>query len=86
MSARRLGRARVYLEHGQPVEALTWWAGRCPRNVLIRRGGGELVVRPFRGLRHVDTAPIGARLRCFRRNNVAAVVQARSRRGPSTGG
>ena len=25
MSGRRRGRARVYLEHGQPVEVLTWW-------------------------------------------------------------
>jgi hypothetical protein len=44
-------RQRVYYEHGQPVEVLIWWAGRGPRNVLIRRAGGELAVRPFRGLR-----------------------------------
>jgi acetyl esterase len=44
-------RQRVYYEHGQPVEVLTWWAGRGPRNVLIRRAGGDLAVRPFRGLR-----------------------------------
>ncbi|MER6830814.1 hypothetical protein ABT352_32810 [Streptosporangium sp. NPDC000563] len=25
----------------------------APRNVLIRRAGGELVVRPFRGLRRL---------------------------------
>lgn len=29
-----------------------------PRNVLIRRANGELVVRPFRGLRRAD-APQG---------------------------
>jgi hypothetical protein len=27
------------------------WAGAGPRNVLIENGEGELVVRPFRGLR-----------------------------------
>ncbi|MEV5408584.1 hypothetical protein AB0K60_07075 [Thermopolyspora sp. NPDC052614] len=27
--------------------------GTGPRNVLIRRAGGELVVRPFRGLRRL---------------------------------
>ena len=53
----RRSRARVYLKRGQPVEVLTWWAGRGPRNVLIRRRDGELVMRPFRGLRRaVDTA------------------------------
>ena len=49
----RRSRARFYLERGQPVEVLTWWAGRGPRNVLIRRGDGQLVVRPFRGLRRI---------------------------------
>lgn len=40
----------VYLERGNLVEVLTRW-GPCagPRNVLIRREAGELVVRPFRG-------------------------------------
>jgi len=45
---------RTYLERGQPVVVLTRWAWRGPRtpkNVLIRRASGELVVRPFRGLR-----------------------------------
>ena len=59
MTTRR-GRARVYLERGQPVEVLIWWAGRGPRNVLIRRGDGELVVRPFRGLRRPAVADEGA--------------------------
>ena len=58
MTTRR-GRARVYRERGQPVEVLIWWAGRGPRNVLIRRGDGELVVRPFRGLRRPAVADDG---------------------------
>lgn len=44
---------RVYLERGLPVTVLLRWSGRGPRNVLIRREAGELVVRPFRGLRRV---------------------------------
>jgi acetyl esterase len=49
---------RTYLERGRPVVVLARWAPRCrPRNVLIRRADGELVVRPFRGLR----LPSGAR-------------------------
>lgn len=42
---------RTYLERGSPVVVLARWAGKGPRNVLIRREDGELVVRPFRGLR-----------------------------------
>ncbi|MBO2453752.1 hypothetical protein J4573_42150 [Actinomadura barringtoniae] len=42
---------RTYLERGRPVVVLARWAGGGPRNVLIRRENGELVVRPFRGLR-----------------------------------
>lgn len=42
---------RTYLERGAPVVVLIRWAGRGPRNVLIRREDGTLVVRPFRGLR-----------------------------------
>jgi hypothetical protein len=57
---------RTYREVGQPVRIVAQWAsygqkptadsaGRrvpgAPRNVLIRRVRGELVVRPFRGLR-----------------------------------
>ena len=45
-------RRRVYYERGRPVEVLTWWgSGGGPHNVLIRRASGELLVRPFRGLR-----------------------------------
>lgn len=44
---------RTYLEKGAPVVVLIRWAGRGPRNVLIRRASGETVVRPFRGLRRV---------------------------------
>ena len=51
----------TYLERGRPVTVLVQW--RCgprsgptgPRNVLIRRADGSLVVRPFRGLRRADT-------------------------------
>jgi hypothetical protein len=42
---------RVYLERGSPVTVLVQWKGSGPRNVLIERQNGELVVRPFRGLR-----------------------------------
>ncbi len=49
-------RQRCYLERGQPVEIITWWGGRGPRNVLIRRADGQLVVRPFRGLRRLPSA------------------------------
>ena len=46
---------RGYLERGRPVEVLARWGpGGGPRNVLIRRETGELVVRPFRGLRRND--------------------------------
>ncbi|HEY2552090.1 MAG TPA: hypothetical protein VGI64_16100 [Streptosporangiaceae bacterium] len=44
---------RYYLERGKPVLVLVQWAGQGPRNVLIRRGDGSEVVRPFRGLRRV---------------------------------
>ena len=45
-------RRRVYYERGRPVEVLTWWGpGGGPHNVLIRRASGDLLVRPFRGLR-----------------------------------
>jgi hypothetical protein len=43
---------RTYTERGQPVVVLTrWGTGGGPRNVLIRREDGTVVVRPFRGLR-----------------------------------
>lgn len=43
---------RTYLERGRPVTVLVRWGpGGGPRNVLLRRDTGELVVRPFRGLR-----------------------------------
>jgi hypothetical protein len=46
---------RTYLERGKPVVCLVRWGpGGGPRNVLIRRGDGSLVVRPFRGLRRAD--------------------------------
>jgi hypothetical protein len=39
---------RVYYERGQPIEVITWWgARRGTRNVLIERGDGTQVVRPF---------------------------------------
>lgn len=48
---------RTYLERGKPVTVLkraSWTAGG-PRNVLIRRETGELVVRGFRGLRKLES-------------------------------
>lgn len=42
-----------YLERGQVVQLLARWSGPGPRNVLIRRADGHLVVRPFRGLRRI---------------------------------
>ncbi len=44
---------RTYLERGVPVVVLVGWRGPGPRNVLIARADGTLVVRPFRGLRRV---------------------------------
>jgi hypothetical protein len=42
---------RKYLERGAPVVVVARWGGDGPRNVLVRRSDGRLVVRPFRGLR-----------------------------------
>lgn len=43
---------RTYLERGEPVTIVVQWGpGGGPRNVLIERGDGTQVVRPFRGLR-----------------------------------
>ncbi len=51
---------RTYLEGGKPVVILVQWATGCgptgPRNVMIRRSDGTVVVRPFRGLRR-DNRP-----------------------------
>jgi acetyl esterase len=49
---------RTYLEKGQPVIVLIRWRAGSggPRNVLIRRADGTLVVRPFRGLRKPPAA------------------------------
>ena len=44
---------KTYLERGHPVTVLARWSGKGPRNVLIERADGQLVVRPFRGLRKV---------------------------------
>jgi hypothetical protein len=53
-----MSRQRVYYERGQPVQILCWWgAGGGPRNVLIERGDGTRVVRPFRGLRRRPSTP-----------------------------
>ena len=47
-----MSRLRIYYERGRPVRILRWWGtGGGPRNVLIERGDGTRVVRPFRGLR-----------------------------------
>jgi acetyl esterase len=50
---------KTYLERGRPVVVLVRsdWKCRSPRNVLIRRDDGSLVVRPFRGLRLPGPAP-----------------------------
>jgi hypothetical protein len=42
---------RTYFERGHPVTVLARWNGNGPRNVLVQREDGRLVVRPFRGLR-----------------------------------
>lgn len=51
---------RTYLERGARVVVVCQWRTGTrtseqsrpgPRNVLVRRGDGQLVVRPFRGLR-----------------------------------
>jgi len=49
---------RTYLERGKPVVVVTQWQGKGPRNVAIRRQDGEVVVRPFRGLRKVPVAVV----------------------------
>lgn len=56
----------TYLERGEPVTVVAAWNGKKPepgllplvttrpdgpRNVMLRRADGVLVVRPFRGLR-----------------------------------
>lgn len=55
---------RTYLERGEPVVVLAQWRTgdrtRPVRNVLIRRASGELVVRPFRGLRKPRPASLGS--------------------------
>lgn len=52
---------RVCLERGSPVTVLTRWGpGGGLRNVLIQRKDGDLVVRPFRGLRSVRAPRIGS--------------------------
>lgn len=64
---------RTYLERGEPVVVLIRWATvpaaaagviwhrpprrNAPRNVLIERAHGTLVVRPFRGLRKCPADP-----------------------------
>lgn len=49
---------RTYLERGRPVVVLVRWRPGAggPRNVLIQRADGTLVVRPFRGLRKPPAA------------------------------
>ena len=44
---------KTYFERGKPVIVLVKWTRGAggPRNVLIQRGDGTRVVRPFRGLR-----------------------------------
>jgi len=64
---------RTYLERGEPVVVLIRWVTlppataaviwhrpprrNPPRNVLIERAHGTLVVRPFRGLRKYPADP-----------------------------
>ena len=47
---------RTYLERGKPVEVITQWRGKGPRNVAIRREDGTMTVRPFRGLRKLPVS------------------------------
>ena len=42
---------RTYLLRGEPVVVICRWRGQGPRNVLLERGDGSRLVRPFRGLR-----------------------------------
>lgn len=49
---------KQYLERGKPVVVLIGWGpGGGPRNVMIRRATGQVVVRPFRGLRKPKPEP-----------------------------
>ncbi len=54
---------RTYYERGEPVVVVVQWRGPAVRNVLIRRANGDLVVRPFRGLRVAAPAQCAARVR-----------------------
>jgi acetyl esterase len=47
---------KTYVERGRPVVVLARWSGKGPRNVLVRREDGSVVVRPFRGLRSARQA------------------------------
>jgi hypothetical protein len=42
---------RRYAWRGEEWVVICRWEGSGPRNVLIASDAGELVVRPFRGLR-----------------------------------
>jgi hypothetical protein len=58
---------RAYLDCGRPVEVLTRWGpSGGPRDVLIRRETGGLVVRPFRGRRRSEPAGSAGRGRRLR--------------------
>lgn len=56
VTASTASEAVTYLERGRPVVVLVRWNGAGPRNVLVRREDGRLVVRPFRGLRSAGQA------------------------------
>ena len=64
---------RPYLEHGEPVTVVLGWRGKGPRNVLIRRDDGSLVVRPFRGLRRDSSQASSAVRTVVRRRQRPAV-------------
>lgn len=49
---------RWYICKGECVQVLCRWAGKGPRNVLVRTEGGRMFVRPFRGLRVCHLPPL----------------------------
>lgn len=64
----------TYVERRRLVTVVARWKGRGPRNVALRRANGQMVVRPFRGLRriagpidvpHPIEACYGSRLHCW---------------------
>jgi acetyl esterase len=89
---------RTYLERGEPVVVMIRWVTlppataaviwhrpprrNAPRNVLIERAPGTLVVRPFRGLRRCPDTPPPRHSLGLARRRVGATGRARRSQPP----